>query len=109
LQYDSDQSISCRSTQQLQHCAYKPPDYKSGRTRTKDAGDTLSKADSAFEKGESIATVNQLSYIAYQQVRIAQETALEKQMSCLLPMLPQNVTKFVLPQEPLKQIQRNTK
>jgi outer membrane protein OmpA-like peptidoglycan-associated protein len=44
----------------------------------KEAGDTLGKADAAFVKGESVGTVNQLSYIAYQQVRIAQETAFRK-------------------------------
>jgi outer membrane protein OmpA-like peptidoglycan-associated protein len=44
----------------------------------KDAGDTLSKADTAFEKGDNPAAVNQLAYIAYQQVRIAQETAFRK-------------------------------
>ena len=44
----------------------------------KDAGDTLSQADAAFEKGGDPAKVNQLAYIAYQQVRIAQETAFRK-------------------------------
>jgi outer membrane protein OmpA-like peptidoglycan-associated protein len=44
----------------------------------KDAGDSLDKADSAFSKKESPTTVNQLAYIAYQQVRIAQETAFRK-------------------------------
>jgi outer membrane protein OmpA-like peptidoglycan-associated protein len=44
----------------------------------KEAGESLVKADSAFTKGESVATVNQLSYIAYQQVKIAQETAFRK-------------------------------
>jgi outer membrane protein OmpA-like peptidoglycan-associated protein len=44
----------------------------------KDAGDSLSKADQALSKGESTATVNHLSYIAYQKVAIAQETATRK-------------------------------
>lgn len=44
----------------------------------KEAGDSLSKADFAFSKGEAPATVNQLAYVAYQQVRIAQETAFRK-------------------------------
>ena len=44
----------------------------------KDAGDSLSKADEALSKGESTATVNHLSYIAYQKVAIAQETAKRK-------------------------------
>jgi outer membrane protein OmpA-like peptidoglycan-associated protein len=44
----------------------------------KDAGDSLSKADEALNKGESTATVNHLSYIAYQKVAIAQETAKRK-------------------------------
>jgi outer membrane protein OmpA-like peptidoglycan-associated protein len=44
----------------------------------KDAGDSLSKADQALSKGESTATVNHLSYIAYQKVAIAQETAKRK-------------------------------
>jgi outer membrane protein OmpA-like peptidoglycan-associated protein len=44
----------------------------------KDAGDSLGKADAAFAKGENAATVDQLSYLAYQKVRIAQETAFRK-------------------------------
>ena len=44
----------------------------------KDAGDSLSKADEALSKGESTATVDHLSYIAYQKVAIAQETAKRK-------------------------------
>ena len=44
----------------------------------KEAGDTLGKADAAFAKGENAATVDQLSYLAYQKVRIAQETAFRK-------------------------------
>ncbi len=39
---------------------------------------TLNKADSAFSKGESADTVNQLAYIAKQQVGIAQEAAKRK-------------------------------
>jgi outer membrane protein OmpA-like peptidoglycan-associated protein len=42
------------------------------------AGVTLSKADSALSKGESADTVNQLAYIAKQQVGIAQEAAKRK-------------------------------
>ena len=44
----------------------------------KQAGDTLNKADAALSKGESTDTVNQLAYIAKQQVAIAQETAKRK-------------------------------
>lgn len=44
----------------------------------KDAGDSLSKADAAFSKGENPAKIDQYAYIAYQQVRIAQETAFRK-------------------------------
>ncbi len=44
----------------------------------KDAGDSLGKADDAFAKGENAGTVDQLSYLAYQKVRIAQETAFRK-------------------------------
>lgn len=44
----------------------------------KEAGDTLTKADTALTKGESDATVNQLAYMAKQQVSIAQETARRK-------------------------------
>jgi len=44
----------------------------------KEASDSLSKADYALSKGESDATVNQLAYIAKQQVAIAQETAKQK-------------------------------
>ncbi len=43
-----------------------------------EAGDSLSKADSALSKGKSEATVDQLAYIAKQQVAIAQETAQRK-------------------------------
>jgi len=44
----------------------------------KEAGDTLSKADNAFSKGQGTATVDHLAYIAKQQVGIAQETAKRK-------------------------------
>jgi len=44
----------------------------------KEAGDSLNKADIALSKGESDATVNQLAYIAKQQVGIAQETTKRK-------------------------------
>jgi outer membrane protein OmpA-like peptidoglycan-associated protein len=43
-----------------------------------EAGSSLSKADNALSKGESAATINQLSYIAIQQISIAQETANRK-------------------------------
>ena len=41
----------------------------------KDAGDTLNRADYAFNKDEDDETVNHLAYVAKQQVDIAQETA----------------------------------
>jgi len=44
----------------------------------KEAGDTLSKADDAFSKGQGTATVDHLAYIANQQVGIAQEVAKRK-------------------------------
>ena len=44
----------------------------------KQAGESLNKADSAFSKGESNATVDNLAYIAKQQVGIAEETAKRK-------------------------------
>lgn len=44
----------------------------------KEAGDTLTKADDAFSKGQGTATVDHLAYIANQQVGIAQETAKRK-------------------------------
>lgn len=44
----------------------------------KEAGDSLSKADEALSKGQDIATVNHLSYLANQKVRFAQETAMRK-------------------------------
>lgn len=44
----------------------------------KDAGDTLNKADTALIKGESLATVDHLAYLANQKVGIAQETARQK-------------------------------
>ena len=63
--------------------------YDSARTNTevtslaavelKDASDSLNKADAALSKGESDATVEQLAYIASQQVKIAHETAKRKQ------------------------------
>ena len=44
----------------------------------KEASDSLSKADRSLSKGDSPATVNQLAYIAKQQVAIAQEAAKRK-------------------------------
>lgn len=44
----------------------------------KEAGDTLSRADEAFSKGQGTATVDHLSYLASQKVGIAQETAKRK-------------------------------
>ena len=44
----------------------------------KDAGDSLSKADAAWSKGESAIAVNQLAYIAQQKIAIAEETAKRK-------------------------------
>jgi outer membrane protein OmpA-like peptidoglycan-associated protein len=44
----------------------------------KQAGDSLNKADDALSKRESTDTINQLAYIAKQQVAIAQETAKRK-------------------------------
>ena len=44
----------------------------------KQASDSLNKADNALSKGESTTTVNQLAYLAKQQVDIAQETAKRK-------------------------------
>lgn len=44
----------------------------------KDAGDTLDKADTALSKGQSLATVDHLAYLASQKVGIAQETARQK-------------------------------
>ena len=44
----------------------------------KEAGDTLGKADDAFSKDQGTDTVNHLSYMANQQVSIAQETARRK-------------------------------
>lgn len=50
----------------------------------KQAGDSLNKADSAFNKGESAGTVDQLAYIAKQQVGIAQETARRKEAEAVV-------------------------
>lgn len=44
----------------------------------KEAGDSLNKADYALSKRESADTVNQLAYMAKQQVKIAEETAKRK-------------------------------
>ena len=44
----------------------------------KEAGDTLAKADAAVSKGESAATIEQIAYVAKQQVAIAEETAKHK-------------------------------
>ncbi|MEO8343343.1 MAG: DUF4398 domain-containing protein, partial [Gallionella sp.] len=44
----------------------------------KEASDSLNKADTALRKGESTATVNQLAYVAQQQVAIAEQTAKRK-------------------------------
>ncbi|MHB1236728.1 MAG: OmpA family protein [Gallionella sp.] len=50
----------------------------------KQAGDSLNKADSAFNKGESAGTVDQLAYIAKQQAGIAQETAKRKEAEAVV-------------------------
>lgn len=44
----------------------------------KDAGDSLNKADTAFNEDENLETVNHLAYIARQQVGFAEETAKQK-------------------------------
>ena len=44
----------------------------------KEAGDTLDQADQALSKGQGDAQVNQLAYMASQQVAIAEETAKRK-------------------------------
>ncbi len=44
----------------------------------KEAADSLHKADYALSKGADVVTVNHLSYMAYQQVGIAQETTKRK-------------------------------
>ena len=44
----------------------------------KEAGDSLSKADTALSKGEDAAKVDHLAYLANQKVAIAQETARRK-------------------------------
>ncbi|MDP2144752.1 MAG: OmpA family protein [Gallionella sp.] len=44
----------------------------------KEAGDTLTKADDAFSKGQGTDTVNHLAYMANQQAGIAQATASRK-------------------------------
>lgn len=44
----------------------------------KDAGDSLTKADTAFREGEEEADVSHLAYIANQQVAIAEEVAKRK-------------------------------
>lgn len=44
----------------------------------KDAGDTLDKADTALNKGQSLATIDHLAYLANQKIAIAQETARQK-------------------------------
>jgi len=44
----------------------------------KDAGDSLNKADTAFNEDENLETVNHLAYIATQQVGVAEETAKQK-------------------------------
>jgi outer membrane protein OmpA-like peptidoglycan-associated protein len=44
----------------------------------KEAADSLRQADSAVSKGADVVTVSHLSYLAYQQVGIAQETAKRK-------------------------------
>ncbi len=44
----------------------------------REAGDSINKADNALRNGDSTTTVNQLAYIAKQQVAIAQETAKRK-------------------------------
>ncbi|MFZ2170023.1 MAG: DUF4398 domain-containing protein, partial [Methylococcaceae bacterium] len=44
----------------------------------KDAGDSLNKADTAFNEDENLETINHLAYIAKQQVGVAEEIAKQK-------------------------------
>lgn len=55
-----------------------PQIANSAAVELKEAEASLLKADQALSSGESEAKVNHLAYIAYQQVRIAQETAFRK-------------------------------
>lgn len=71
------------STLNLAHSSYNnartnPEVTNLAALELKDAGDTLNKADYAFSEDEDDDTVNHLSYIANQQVRIAEETAKRK-------------------------------
>lgn len=75
----------CSSMPQNQSLTEAHSNYDSARTNPevtnlaalelKDAGDTLNKADDALNKDESDDAVNQLAYIAKQQVGIAQQVA----------------------------------
>jgi len=78
----------CSSMPQNPTLAEAHSSYNSARTNPQvtslaavelqNAGESLNKADAALSKGENDATVNQLAYIAKQQVGIAQETAKRK-------------------------------
>lgn len=78
----------CSSMPQNQSLTEAHSQYNSARTNPevtnlaalelKDADDTLNKADEALNKDESDDAVNQLAYIATQQVAIAQQVAKRK-------------------------------
>lgn len=78
----------CSSMPQNQSLTEAHSNYNSARTNPevtnlaalelKDAGDTLNKADDALNKDEDDDEVNQLAYIATQQVAIAQQVAKRK-------------------------------
>jgi outer membrane protein OmpA-like peptidoglycan-associated protein len=78
----------CSSMPQNQSLTEAHSNYNSARTNPevtnlaalelKDAGDTLTKADNALNKDEDDDEVNQLAYIATQQVAIAQQVAKRK-------------------------------
>ncbi|MGZ4970912.1 MAG: DUF4398 domain-containing protein, partial [Methylobacter sp.] len=78
----------CSSMPQNQSLTEAHSNYNSARTNPevsnlaalelKDAGDTLTKADNALNKDEDDDEVNQMAYIATQQVAIAQQVAKRK-------------------------------
>ena len=73
------QNAALSSAHSSYNSARSNPDVASlAALELKEARDTLSKADDAFSKGQGADTVNHLSYMANQQVGIAQETAKRK-------------------------------
>ncbi|MBK8817273.1 MAG: OmpA family protein [Methylococcaceae bacterium] len=73
------QNPSLAEAHSLYNSARTEPDISNqAALELKEAGDTLTKADNAFNDSESVENVNHLAYLAKQKIIVAQETAKRK-------------------------------